>query len=90
MENVNWLYQLKPVNFTYKEDENHVLRYGLIAEEVEKVNADFVTYNDDGTPEAIDYNALIAPMIKALQEQQKMIEELQHEVERLREAVSSR
>ncbi|MBU0764291.1 MAG: tail fiber domain-containing protein, partial [Bacteroidetes bacterium] len=35
MENVDWLYQLRPVNYFYRNDNAHIQQYGLIAEEVE-------------------------------------------------------
>ncbi len=74
MEEVDWLYNLRPVNFTYKSDEIKKKQYGLIAEEVEKVNPDFVHYNNDGRVETVSYSQLIAPMLKAIQDQQALIE----------------
>jgi hypothetical protein len=81
LADVNWMYDLRPVNFTYKTDELDKIQYGLIAEEVEKVNPDFVHYNSDGQVETVSYNQLIAPMIKALQEQNNNIEELKGEID---------
>ena len=48
MEDVSWLYDLRPVNFFYKKDESNHKEYGLIAEEVELVNKLFVSYDDEG------------------------------------------
>ena len=79
MEHVQWLYRLRPVNFTYKTDKTDTKQYGLIAEEVEKVNPLFVSYNDQGQVETVQYSQLITPMLKALQEQQKEIETLKKE-----------
>jgi len=41
---------LRPVTFRYKEDldPDHVPQFGLIAEEVEKVNGDLVVRDEDG------------------------------------------
>jgi len=83
MEDVNWLYDLNPVNFNYKADESKTKMYGLIAEEVEDVNPLFVSYNEDGEPETVSYSQLISPMIKALQDQDKLIKELQARIEEL-------
>ena len=83
MKDVGWLYKLRPVNFTYKADEIKKKQYGLIAEEVEKVNPDFVSYNKDGQVETVSYSQLIAPMLKAIQDQQAVIEELQKRIETL-------
>jgi hypothetical protein len=76
MENINWLYKLKPVNFLYKKDTTNTKQYGLIAEDVEKVNKSFITYDKNGLPETVEYSKLIAPMLKAIQDQQKEIQEL--------------
>jgi hypothetical protein len=81
MEEVDWLYRLRPVNFTYKSDEIKKQQYGLIAEEVEKVNPDFVSYNKDGLVETVSYSQLIAPMLKAIQEQKNTIESLKSDID---------
>ncbi len=79
MENPEWLYQLHPVNFVYKSDKEGQKQYGLIAEEVEKVNPLFVSYNEKGQVETVAYNKLITPMLKALQEQKARIDKLEKE-----------
>ncbi len=84
MENIDWLYNLRPVNFAYKSDDLKKKQYGLIAEEVEKVNPSFVSYNPDGSIETVSYNQLITPMVKAIQDQKKAISDLQSEVEQLK------
>jgi len=88
MESVDWLYKLRPVNFTYKTDENNVKQYGLIAEEVEKVKAGFISYDNEGRPETVSYSSLISPLIKALQEQQAMIDNQQQQIDELKLKVS--
>jgi hypothetical protein len=79
MENVNWIYSLRPVNYCYKNDSSERKQYGLIAEEVEKTNPLFVSYNEDGTVETVQYSQLITPMLKAIQELKKEIEMLRSE-----------
>ncbi len=49
MENIDWVYNLRPVNYTYKNDLDNLRQYGLIAEEVEKINKALISYNEDGT-----------------------------------------
>lgn len=73
--NVGWLYDLKPVSFKYKTDKEGRTQYGLIAEDMETVNKDLVIYLD-GKPESINYNGLFAPMIKAIQDQKLLIEDI--------------
>jgi len=64
---------LNPVKFTWKssgeEDE------GLIAQEVLKIVPNAVTGSEE-TKYMMDYSRLVTPLIKAIQEQQKEIEEL--------------
>jgi hypothetical protein len=79
MEDVSWLYRLRPVSFIYKNDETGIKQYGLIAEEVEQVNPLFVSYNEKGQVETVSYSKLVTPMLKALQEQQKEIDRLKKE-----------
>jgi len=84
MEDVSWLYRLRPVNYSYKTDETNKKEYGLIAEEVEKINPAFVKFNPDGSAETVNYSSLISPMLKALQDHQKMIDDLKKEIEILK------
>ena len=88
---MQWLYNLRPVSFTYKTDQNQAKQVGLIAEEVEKVNPELVSYNEEGKPETVSYSALVTPLLKAvqdqgraIQEQNKLIEKLQKEIELLK------
>ena len=45
---------LKPVTFRYKKelDPNNIPQFGLVAEDVEKVNPDLVARDHDGKPYA--------------------------------------
>jgi hypothetical protein len=72
---VSWLYNLKPVSFQYISDKEGRRQYGLIAEEMESINRDLVIYLDD-IPEGINYNSLFAPMIRAIQDQKLVIDDL--------------
>ena len=93
---VSWLYNLNPVKFNYRKKDkkfNYLneaeeeQKHGLIAEEVEKINTDFCWYNvneeGDKTLAGVDYKMLITPMLKAIQEQQAIIEELKSRIETL-------
>ncbi len=73
MESTDWLYELRPVNFNYKKNNSDIKEYGLIAEEVEKVNKLFVSYNEKGKVETVSYSKLITPMLKALIDQKNRI-----------------
>ena len=89
LDDISWLYDLSPVSFNYKDDETQELHYGLIAEEVELVNKNLVLYGKEGTVESVSYPKLIAPLIKAVQDQQKQIDELRQENQELREYIDN-
>ncbi len=89
IENIDWLYDLNPVTFNYKRDETNTLQYGLIAEEVEEVNPLFVSYNDKGEVETVLYSRLATPMLKALQEQQVIIEEKERRITDLEDRLNN-
>jgi hypothetical protein len=84
MDDVSWIFKLRPVNYSYKSDVKNKKEYGLIAEEVEKINPSFVSYNEDDSVETVNYSTLITPMLKAIQDQQGLIEELRKEIELLK------
>jgi len=79
--------ELRPVEFNFNkekwqsQDKANAYRTqtGLIAEEVEKVDPRLAIYEDDGkTVKSYRQEAVISVLIKAIQEQQKEIEELRH------------
>jgi small-conductance mechanosensitive channel len=75
---------LRPVNYIYKQDKGLIKQYGLIAEEVDKINPSFVSYDAKGNPETVNYNLLISPMLKAIQDQQQQINHLESENQQLK------
>ena len=86
MEDVSWIFNLRPVNFNYKKDSPDKKQYGLIAEEVVEVNPDFVFYKND-TIEGVSYSKFISPLIKAVQKQQQTIEAQQKQIDKLTQLV---
>ena len=93
---LDFIKKLRPVKYKWKfrNDgyEGHRYHEGLIAQEVKEVmdelEVDFGGYQDhkvNGGEDVLTlgYGEFIAPLIKAIQEQQKMIEELQNQVEKL-------
>ncbi|NSW46613.1 MAG: tail fiber domain-containing protein [Bacteroidales bacterium] len=76
--------KLKPVKFNWKADEfsdKHFDRrrhIGLIAQEVEEVYPEIVNTNDEGF-KSIDYSKLTPVLIKAVQELNSKIEQLEKE-----------
>ncbi len=87
MEDVSWLYDLRPVNFRYKTDSLNSKQYGLIAEEVVQVNPEFVFYKDNKI-EGVLYSNLITPLLKEAQKKNKEIETLKAQIAALSEKVT--
>jgi len=82
MENIDWIYHLRPVNFNLKTDPEKGKAYGLIAEEVAEIAPEFVFYKDD-VVEGVTYSKFISPLIKVVQEQQKAIVAQQQQIDEL-------
>ena len=92
---VDWLMDLNPVTFNFRkrdEDGQYTdevdgpLNHGLIAEEVEAVNADLCFYDNEemgGALRGVNYSHLITPMLKLIQTQQSRIEALEARLEAL-------
>ncbi len=80
---------MSPVSFTMKSDTKHAIEYGFIAQDIEKIYPDLVKTADDSTQtKSMNYIGLIAPLVKAMQEQQKTIQEQQKRIEALENAVT--
>ncbi len=72
---VDKLMTLRAINFSWKIDETKKENLGLIAQDVEKVFPQVVDVIKDGNL-GVRYTDLIPVLVKAIQEQQKQIEEL--------------
>jgi hypothetical protein len=84
------LLRLRPVSFEWKDGEDGKLNLGLIAQEVESIIPEIVERNKDtaGTM-GLNYSSLIPILIKAVQEQQSIIQEQKAAIERKSEEVSA-
>jgi len=80
---LNFLKTLRPVSYTRTNDEKHKTEYGFIAQELdESFNKagdpnNGVISKDDAGMLGVRYNDFISISVKAIQEQQLLIEELQ-------------
>ncbi len=63
------LLKLRPVSFRYKEDPTGTIQYGLVAEEVERVYPELVSYGADGKVESVHYTELTGMLLNELQKQ---------------------
>lgn len=77
---LNEVLALNPVTYKGIHDGGTVFG-GLIAEEVDSVGlSEFVVYDSEGRPDALAYSNMVSLLIKAIQEQQSVIEELKTRV----------
>jgi len=66
---------LKPVTFQYKSDSQGTPQFGLIAEEVAKVNPDLVMCDDDGEIYTVRYEAVNAMLLNEFLKEHRKVEE---------------
>lgn len=77
---LDFIRSLHPVSYFRNNDENRKTEYGFIAQELEAVLEQFGEHNtgivskDDKGMYGVRYNDLIAPMVKAIQEQREIID----------------
>ena len=76
---------LKPVTFRYKHDldSKGIPQFGLVAEEVEKVNPDLVARDDQGKPYSVRYEALNAMLLNEFLKEHQTVQELKKQVAEL-------
>jgi len=67
---------LRPVRFRYKTDTNEIAQFGLIAEEVAKVNPALVVPDKEGKPFTVRYDAVNAMLLNEFLKEHKTVEEL--------------
>jgi hypothetical protein len=68
---------LKPVTFRYKEelDPDKIPQFGLVAEEVEKVDPDLVVRGEDGKVMTVRYEAVNAMLLNEFLKEHRKVEE---------------
>ena len=69
--------KLKPVTFRYKEqlDPDKIPQFGLIAEEVERVNPDLVVRDDEGKLMTVRYEAVNAMLLNEFLKEHRKVQE---------------
>jgi Chaperone of endosialidase len=75
---------LKPVRFQYKSDSKGTPQFGLIAEEVAKVNPDLVVRDRDGEIYSVRYEAVNAMLLNEFLKEHRTVQEQQKEMDALR------
>ena len=70
------LFALKPVTFRYKHeiDEAGIQQFGLVAEDVEKVNPNLVVCDKEGNPYTVRYDAVNAMLLNEFLKEHRKVE----------------
>jgi len=73
------LLALKPVSFRYKKEIDPVgmSQFGLVAEEVEKVNPDLIVCDKDGKPYSVRYDQVNAMLLNEFLKEHRKVQELE-------------
>ena len=81
---------LRPVTFRYKHelDPNGIPQFGLIAEQVEKVNPDLVARDDQGKPYTVRYEAVNAMLLNEFLKEHRKVETQEKKVQQLETTVT--
>jgi hypothetical protein len=78
------IYALKPVTFRYKKeyDATGMPQFGLVAEEVAKVNPDLVFLGRDGKPYTVRYEEVNAMMLNEFLKEHRTVQDLKATTEK--------
>ena len=81
---------LKPVTFRYKHelDPEGIPQFGLVAEEVEKVNSALVARDADGKPYSVRYEAVNAMLLNEFLKAHRKMEEQASSITQLKSTVA--
>jgi uncharacterized coiled-coil protein SlyX len=84
------LFALKPVAFRYKKDIDPAgtPQFGLVAEEVEKVNHDLVVRDKEGNPYSVRYDQVNAMLLNEFLKEHRKVEEQRAAIRRLETTVA--
>ena len=78
---------LKPVTFRYKKDidPDRTQQYGLVAEEVEKVNPNLVVHDKEGKPYSVRYDQVNVMLLNEFLKEQRKVQKLEAALAQQRE-----
>jgi hypothetical protein len=72
---------LKPVSFRYKAHKDTTPQFGLIAEDVEKINPNLVIYDADGKPYTVRYEAVNAMLLNEFLKEHRKVDQQRKDFE---------
>jgi len=76
---------LKPVTFRYKKelDPSGTSQFGLVAEDVEKINPALVVHDKEGRPYSVRYDAVNGMLLNEFLKEHQKVQDLEKQVEKL-------
>jgi hypothetical protein len=82
--------RLKPVTFRYKKklDPTHIPQFGLVAEEVEKVDRNLVVPDKEGKPYSVRYEAVNAMLLNEFLKEHRNVERQQATIAELKSVLA--
>jgi hypothetical protein len=82
---------LKPVSFCYDQDidEQGLTQFGLVAEEVEKVNPDLVVRDTEGKPYSVRYDQVNAMLLNEFLKEHRKVQQLEADAAQTRKQVEA-
>jgi septal ring factor EnvC (AmiA/AmiB activator) len=77
------LFSLKPVTFRYKQDIDPDRRgqFGLVAEDVEKINPDLVVRYKEGKPYSVRYDQVNAMLLNEFLKEHRKVEQQERKIQ---------
>ena len=69
------IFSLKPVTFHYKNDKTNIPQFGLIAEEVAKVNRALIAVDKEGKPYSVRYQQIDAMLLNEFLKEHRTVQE---------------
>jgi hypothetical protein len=80
------IFALKPVSFRYKKDVDPAgtSQWGLVAEDVEKVNPDLIVRDENGNPYSVRYDQVNAMLLNEFLKEHATVQELKKEIAALK------
>jgi len=76
------IYSLKPVTFHYKKDKTNTAQFGLIAEEVAKVNPALIALDKEGKPYSVRYEQINAMVLNEFLKEHRTVQDLKSTAEK--------
>lgn len=78
------IFSLNPVTFHYKSDGTSTPQFGLIAEEVARVNRALITVDQEGNPFSVRYEQINAMLLNEFIKEHRKVETLQGTIRQLK------